>query len=1152
MRFEGTFWQHWLVKGLLITAGSLLLISLFFPYWRVDLEAGIYPKGLALQVHPSHIDGDIKEIDELNHYIGMRKLQTAGQLERVIAIPAIVLAGLCLLIAPFVPRKWSFWLTLPGLVFPVIFLGELYWWLRDSGMNLDPNAPLNQTIKPFIPPLFGDGQIAQFNAKASFQLGFFLALIAAALSRVALYLRKPEWLAKSLIVDAALLLMVSLLFPYWRVDFEAKKFPKPMILQVRPHRLEGNLRQINKINQDLGMQELETVAEFEQKVAVPAVALATLCLLISPVVRKKWAPWLALPSLIFPIVFVAELYRWLRNIGLNLDPEMALYPDTKPFVPPLIGTEKIGSLTTTATFQIGLYFAIAAACVVGFSLYLQHGKRLNLQKHGFVISLSTLMFIITTSPLLAATRIVQPDASIEETLKAAKSGDTVIVKGGYHQERFVIDKRLVLIGEDNPVIDGSGLGSVITVSAPEVTIRGFTIQNTGIRLSEGDAGIMVKKAERARIEENRFEDVLFGVQVRNSPNTVVQNNTFNGKALDIGRRGDLIRVWYSNGAIVENNHVFDGRDVVIWYSKDVTVKHNEVRNGRYGIHFMYCDDAIITENRVIGNSVGIYLMYSYRLQLMKNWIVGNRGTSGYGIGLKDMLNGEIRDNFVADNRAGIFMDNAVNAFSGNLIAYNDSGLSVLPSARRNRFEKNSFVDNGAQVTIEGQGSVQTNQWTGNYWSDYSGYDANHDGIGDAPYRSVHLFEKLTQQYPVLRLFIYSPSASALDFATRLFPIFTPKPKLTDEKPRMRSQAPMLDVPQKQVSILGLLGSMLLCLPGLAFAGFDKWHQRFINSVLPGISTLNSKSDARPRQAAPTISVRHLTKHYGRVTAVEDMSFDVSAGETLALWGENGAGKTTVLRCILGILRFGGTVTLSNTEENGTDSLKRHSSGTAGKVLRRQIGYVPQEVRIHSDLTVKETISFYARLRSVSQAEMEWLIGEWQLVEMLNKKISDLSGGMKQRVALAIALLSDPPILLLDEPTSNLDSETRQEFWTALEHLRASGKTLIFCSHRVDEIIGMADRVIVMKNGKKIAEGPPMSLNNYLSKDVLLYLTIPEAFHGQAATLLEEHGLRVRCRGPNFLVRIAHNEKIEPLQVLMDASIPIHDFELSDSRKGNDT
>ena len=182
--------REWLVSALLVIAGVLLLVSLLFPYWRVDLEAGIYPKGLMLELRPYRLDGDIKEIDELNHYIGMRELESAGKLERTIAVPAIIIAGLCLLIAGSVPRKWSIWLTLPGLVFPVIFLGELYWWLADSGLNLDPKAPLNHSIKPFIPPIFGEGRIAQFNANASFQIGFYFALLAAVLARAAFYLKK--------------------------------------------------------------------------------------------------------------------------------------------------------------------------------------------------------------------------------------------------------------------------------------------------------------------------------------------------------------------------------------------------------------------------------------------------------------------------------------------------------------------------------------------------------------------------------------------------------------------------------------------------------------------------------------------------------------------------------------------------------------------------------------------------------------------------------------------------------------------------------------------------------------------------------------------------------------------------------------------------
>ena len=139
-------------------AGLLLLASLLFPYWRVDLETGLYPKGLKLQIRPYRLEGDVAEIDELNHYIGMRKLETAGQLEQKIAIPSIVLAALCLFISPTVPRKWMIWFALPGLVFPIMFIGELYWWLRSSGLNLDPKAPLNHSIKPFIPPTLWTGK----------------------------------------------------------------------------------------------------------------------------------------------------------------------------------------------------------------------------------------------------------------------------------------------------------------------------------------------------------------------------------------------------------------------------------------------------------------------------------------------------------------------------------------------------------------------------------------------------------------------------------------------------------------------------------------------------------------------------------------------------------------------------------------------------------------------------------------------------------------------------------------------------------------------------------------------------------------------------------------------------------------------------------
>lgn len=1138
--------RQWMASGLLVVAGVLLLASLLFPYWRVDLQAGIYPKGLSLQLRPYRLEGDVAEIDELNHYIGMRKLDSAGQLERKIAIPSIIIAGLCLFAAAFVPRKWSMWLTIPGLVFPFVFLGELYWWLADSGLNLDPKAPLNHSIKPFVPPIFGEGRIAQFAASASFQMGFYLALLATILSRVALYLKRPEWLAKGLIIDASALLLISLLFPYWRVDFEARKFPKGAILQIRPHRIEGNVREVDKLNRDIGMRDIESAGRFERRVAVPAIAIMALCLSLSVFVRRKWSPWLALPALIFPFLFVGELYWWLRDSGLNLDPDVALYPDIEPFIPPILGTETVRSVTTTSTLQLGFYLSVVTALLAVLAL-LQNRYRIFQPKRS-VIGMALLISLFTAASASdAATLRIDENVSISETVTRAAQGDTIILKSGIHHERFLVNKPVILQGEEGAIIDGGGTGSVITIVAPGVSVRGLTIRNTGDRLSEGDAGIMIKKAKGIIVENNRFEDVLFGVQVRNAPDSIVRNNTFQGKDLDVGRRGDLIRVWYSSGAVVEKNRVFDGRDVVVWYSKNITVRGNEVRNGRYGIHFMYCDDAMIEDNRLIGNSVGVYLMYSYRLQLQKNWVIGNRGASGYGIGQKDMYDGLIAHNFVADNRAGMFMDNSTNTFRHNLIAFNDSGLLALPSARKNRFDMNSFVDNGEQVAIEGQGSLGTNRWTGNYWSDYNGYDADGDGIGDMPYRSEHLFERLTEQHRALRVFTYSPSAQALDFASRLFPVFAPQPKLVDDTPRMRPVIPNLEAPKGKLSSAWLLGSSALFLSALSISGYlQRWLSLHKSQVpQPSPQPLYSSRDAAStsregssiEESVLAISADDVTKRFGKVAAVDHLGFNVSFGETVALWGPNGAGKTTALRCVLGILSFDGAIAVGG-----------NSSCSEGKLVRQQIGYVPQEVRLHSDLTVGETVSLYARLRHVSGDRSASLRAEWNLTEIADKRVGELSGGMKQRLALAIALLSDPPILLLDEPTSNLDVHTRHEFWTALEGLKRVGKTLIFCSHRLDEIYRLADRVIVMEGGKKIAEGAPTSLDGYLLRDVLLHLSIPEPFHGTAVDLLEQHGFPTKCSGLKISVQAPHNKKVEPFRLLVDSAIPVHDFELADSQE----
>ena len=862
------------------------------------------------------------------------------------------------------------------------------------------------------------------------------------------------------------------------------------------------------------------------------------------------------------------------------------------------------------------------------------------QEQTLWLTFLSLWLLLVCPKSYAAILVVNPeggsDSTITRALESAGDGDTILIKEGTYRERLKIEKSLTLIGEGNPIVDGGGVGNVIELMAAKTTIRGLTIRNSGNLLAKGSAGVMIQKAADATIETNLFQDVLFGIQVRHSPNSIIRDNTFHGKDLDLPRRGDLIRVWYSDGTLVEKNNVFNGRDIVIWYSDDITVLSNEIHNGRYGLHFMYCDNTRVEDNHLVGNSVGAYLMYSYRFQIYRNWFVDNHGASGYGIGQKDMYQVEIAQNFVAGNRTGFFLDNTTGEFRGNLIAFNDCGVLLLPSSVSNQFESNSFVDNRQQVSIAGGQNRQTGsrndalrqqsvsrstatansaesahtvetatdtQWRNNYWSDYNGYDGNNDGFGDFSYKSMYLFEQLIDRHPELRLFTYSPSVQLLDFAGRLFPIFAPHPKLVDPAPRMKPLIPPLKVPSQQVSVgwviasLSLIGCALfisLALPRIhrwnipilvssllpyrfqsqmfgdtavySFLPADTYPHPNLQLAQPGIHSsgedrpLSSTSDNSNSIGGTMISINHLTKRFGSTAALNDLSCDILAGETIAFWGENGAGKTTALRCLLGIYSFEGEIAVCG------QFVSRQA-----KSVRHQIGYVPQEIRLHRNLTVRQTLLFYAGFRSVSDSRIQYLINEWNLADIIDKPVRNLSGGMRQRLSVAIALLSDPPILLLDEPTSNLDVQTRGEFWTLLVKLKQSGKTLIFSSHRIEEVLRFADRVIVLKNGEKVAEGDPANLASYLPLSSTLELIVPETSCKEAEELLLASGFLVSDNGREALaqsvqslsshthgllvdtgtnrlqrisVKVTFDRKAEPIKVLTQASIEIIDFELT--------
>lgn len=186
-------WRYRLPTILLWLAAGFLLISLFLPYWKMTLLAPQYPGGLSVQVYANRMTGDVTEIDGLNHYIGMRPLGEAAQLERSVSIAAITILALLLLAAVFIHTRWAALLAFSAIVMPYLFLADMYFWMRNFGLNLDPTAPLSSSIKPFVPPILGEGMVAQFRTIASFEIGLYLAFAASFLTIIGLYAHRRAY-----------------------------------------------------------------------------------------------------------------------------------------------------------------------------------------------------------------------------------------------------------------------------------------------------------------------------------------------------------------------------------------------------------------------------------------------------------------------------------------------------------------------------------------------------------------------------------------------------------------------------------------------------------------------------------------------------------------------------------------------------------------------------------------------------------------------------------------------------------------------------------------------------------------------------------------------------------------------------------------------
>jgi len=287
------------------------------------------------------------------------------------------------------------------------------------------------------------------------------------------------------------------------------------------------------------------------------------------------------------------------------------------------------------------------------------------------------------------------------------------------------------------------------------------------------------------------------------------------------------------------------------------------------------------------------------------------------------------------------------------------------------------------------------------------------------------------------------------------------------------------------------------------------HGAFRTASLAGLG-----SDLVP---APVISATSLTKTYGDVAAVDGIDFEVAPGESFGLLGPNGAGKSTTMRMV-------GAVSIRTS---GDLSILGLDPDAHGPDIRSQLGVVPQQDNLDQDLRVRDNLLVYGRYfglpRALVAERADALLEFAQLSDRAKSKVDDLSGGMKRRLTIARALINEPRILLLDEPTTGLDPQARHILWDRLFRLKEQGTTLVLTTHYMDEAEQLCDRLVVIDKGRIMAEGSPAQLIREHSSREVLEVRFGSDRNAEVATQLADLGDRVDVLPDRVLIYSANGE-----------------------------
>jgi len=370
-------------------------------------------------------------------------------------------------------------------------------------------------------------------------------------------------------------------------------------------------------------------------------------------------------------------------------------------------------------------------------------------------------------------------------LNCANSDTLIITKGNYKEGNIIIDKSIVVIGENNPVLDGELKHEIISVKSDFVVIKGLTLQNCGRTVMNDPAAIKVYDAKNALIENNILLNNYFGIYLQYSQNSIIKNNVIKASQKEEYQSGNGIHCWKSDSLQIIGNRISGHRDGIYFefVTHSVIWRNIAENNLRYGLHFMFSNNDAYITNYFKNNGAGVAVMFTKHVVMMNNTFEENWGDAAYGLLLKEISDCYLAGNTFTRNTTGIFFDGSNRIIAKkNEFKSNGWAMRMQANCMDNKIERNNFLGNTFDISTNG--TLTLNHFNENYWDKYEGYDLNKDYIGDIPYRPLSLYSVIIEKNPPAMLLYRSFIIGLLDKSEKVLPSLTPE-NFVDNKPLMK-------------------------------------------------------------------------------------------------------------------------------------------------------------------------------------------------------------------------------------------------------------------------------------------------------------------------------------------------------------------------------